>query len=160
MELSKQALFRIATERFNSWSDMYVNSDVSADEMYLDMCASCFSGEKAFDFEDRYMYTEGGTCHFLHKGVDFTVLDLRDMRGDAAYYDICICICQHRDSVGPQDDACWPHFLPDAWLFGSTSDEFEAGRKVDARFVMEADKYIGKIGREKLIELQKPYKEG
>lgn len=160
MELTKQALFNVATERFKSWSEMYVDPDVTPEYMYQDMCASCFSGELAFDWEDRYNYTEDGTCYFLHKGIQFTVIDLRDMRknpktGIANYYDICICICEHKDPDGPEDDACWPHFMPDAWLFGSTLDDFEAGKKVDERFIHEADKYINKIGREKLIELQK-----
>jgi len=155
MEVTKQALFNVAAERFKSWSKMYADPDVTPEYMYQDMCASCFSGEKAFDFEDRYIYTEQGTCYFYHKGVVFTVVDLRDMRKDANYYDICICICEHKSPDGPEDDIQWPHFMEDAWLFGSTSSEFEADNPVDARFIEEADKYIDKIGRDKLIELQK-----
>lgn len=156
MELTKQALFNVATERFKSWSKMYADPDVTPEYMYEDMCASCFSGELAFDWEDRYIYKDGG-CSFKHKGVEFLVASLRDMRPDESlgkerYFDVCVCVCDHKD----EDGLFMYHFLStEAWLYGSGSDEFEEGKVVDARFINEADKYINKIGREKLIELQK-----
>ena len=160
MEVTKQALFNVATERFKSCSKMYADPDITPEYMYQDMCASCFSGELDFDWEDRYIYDEHGGCSFMHKGVEFLVANLRDMRPDKELgkertLDICVCICDHKD----EDNAglFMYHFLStEAWLYGSSSDEFEAGKKVDARFIVEADKYINKIGREKLIDLQKP----
>ena len=46
------------------------------------------------------------------------------------------------------------HVLPDAWLYGSTGDEFEKYRPVHDEFLKAADKFIKKHGQDYLIKNQ------
>mgnify|MGYP006896760059 CR=1 FL=1 len=104
----------------------------------------------------RYMYDDSGCCSFTYKGVEFNVQDLRNMRkvndgrNIELYSDVCIVCCDFKDENG-----CWiMHVLPDAWLYGSTGDEFEKYCPVHSEFLKAADKYIEKYGQEYLIEAQ------
>ena len=121
------------------------------------LCSSIQATENLNDPDDvpRYMYDESGACTFKYKGVEFDVQDLRNMRKDSAhnielYSDVCVVCCQHKE-----EDGSWMmHVLPDAWFYGSSSNEFEKYRPVHNAFLKAADKYIESIGNDKLIKLQ------
>ena len=104
----------------------------------------------------RYMYDNSGSCTFKYKGVEFDVQDLRNMRkcedgrNIELYSDVCVVCCEYKD-----EDGSWMmHVLPDAWLYGSTGDEFEKYRPVHDEFLKAADKFIKKHGQDYLIKNQ------
>ena len=151
--ITKDILFEEAQRRFQSWAKMYGDPNVSAQYMYEDMSASCYCGCPADDFQEivgpkkeepiRYQYKDG-SCSFIVDGIEVMVLDLRDMRKDpvfgaARYADICIPVIHYDDG-----DIRMDHPIPNAWLYGSTSEEFEEGMPVHKEFLDAAREYIKK----------------
>lgn len=149
--ITKEVLFKRAQERFQEWCKMYGDPNVSAQWMYEDMAASCYCGCPADDFPDevkaeqdsviRYQYKDGG-CFFIIDGIEVMVLDLRDMRkdpslGEARYADICIPVIHYDDG-----DIRMDRPIPNTWLYGSTSAEFEEGMPVHKEFLDAAREYI------------------
>ena len=149
--VTKDVLFEKAESRFRSWAQMYGDPNITASYMYEDMSASCYCGCPADDFPDeikteqdpviRYQY-DGGSCFFILDGIEVTVFDLRDMRKDpsidlARYSDVCVLAINYKD----EDGMFLYHIIP-AWLYGSTSDDFNEGKPVDDYFINTAREYI------------------
>lgn len=149
--ITKLDLFEEAQRRFQKWVDMYADPNVSTQYMYEDMSASCYCGCPADDFPDdvkaeqdsviRYQY-DGGSCYFILDGIEITVFDLREMRKDpgidlARYSDVCVLAINYQD----EDGTFLYHIIP-AWLYGSTSDDFDEGKPVDDYFIKAAREYI------------------
>lgn len=149
--ITKDVLFKRAQERFQEWAKIYADPTKTAQWMYEDMAASCYCGCPEDDFPDdvkaesiRYQY-RNGECFFRIDGIEVVVLDLRDMRkdpslGEARYSDVCILTISYTDS--DDDDWYMYHVIPDAWLYGSTSAEFEEGEPVHEKFIKAARDYI------------------
>lgn len=150
--ITKEVLFKKAQKRFQEWVDMYSNPNVSSQYMYEDMAASCYCGEVDYDFPDevkaeqdsviRYQYKDGG-CFFIIDGIEVEVLALRDMREDSSigferYSDVCIPSISYTDI----DGNFIHHPIPNAWLYGSTSSEFDVGMPVHKEFLDAAREYI------------------
>lgn len=152
--VTKDVLFKKAQERFQDWAKMYADNNVSVQWMYEDMCASSFCGCPADDFPDevkaeqdstiRYQYKDGA-CFFMVDDIEVEVLDLRDMREDpsigfARYSDVCIPAINYTDDDGT--GSCMHHPIPDTWLYGSTSSEFNEGKPVHPEFIEAAKDFI------------------
>lgn len=145
----------LKAESLNDYQKTYLEQCKA--ELGACLASSIQATENLNDPDDvpRYMYDESGDCTFMYKGVEFDVQDLRNMRkserlGTELYADVCVVDCEHKD-----DDGCFTaHILPDTWLYGSTSNEFEKYQPVHEHFLKAADDYINKIGLDKLIELQ------
>lgn len=150
--VTKDVLFKIALERFQSWALMYSDTDVSAQWMYEDMSCSCFCGCPADDFPDdvkaeldsiiRYQYKDG-SCFFIVDGIEVEVMDLRSMRessrvGKETYADVCVITISYTD----EDGMYIYHVVPDTWLYGSTSNDFNEGCEVHQEFIDAARDYI------------------
>ena len=150
--ITKLDLFEEAQRRFQEWVDMYADSYTSVEQMYDDMSCSSYSGDPAFDFPDdvkaeqgsviRYQY-EDGNCYFIIDGIKVEVFDLRSMRksprvGKETYADVCILAISYTDS----DGNFMYHLIPNAWMYGSTSDSFDEGAEVHPEFIDAARKYI------------------
>ena len=147
--ITKDKLFETAKERFQSWAKMYADPNESAEDMYEDMSASCYSGDPESDFPDecrdetiRYQYKDGG-CSFMIDGIEVEVLDLREMRKDNTvgferYYDICIPAISYTDKDGDVQ----LHPIPNCWLYGSTTADFNEGEEVHPQFIKAAREYI------------------
>lgn len=149
-QITKDILFERAQERFQSWAKMYGDPCISAQYMYEDMSASCYCGCPADDFPEivspkkviRYHYKDGA-CSFMIDGIEVEVLALRDMREDPSigferYSDVCIPSISYTDP----DGNFIHHPIPNAWLYGSTSDEFAEGKPVHEEFIKAASEYI------------------
>lgn len=151
-QITKDVLFEKAQERFQSWAKMYGDPNVSAQYMYEDMSCSVFSGDPSDDFPEIvgpkkdepicYQYKEGG-CFFILDGIEFMVADLRDMRKSECthtecYFDICTLVISIKDTDGIYKS----DLIPGAWLYGSTSEDFNEGQKVHTEFIEAAKKYI------------------
>lgn len=149
--VTKEVLFKKAQERFQEWARMYTDTDVSAQYMYEDMSCSCYSGCPADDFPEeykaeqdstiKYQY-EDGNCSFMIDGIEVEVQDLRSMResprvGKELYADVCVITISYND-----DDMFMCHVVPDTWLYGSTSCEFNEGMPVHDEFIKAAREYI------------------
>ena len=137
-------------------------------EQYLgaELCCSIQATEQLDDPDDvpRYMYTKEGACSFKIDGVEFEVADLRSMREDpsinkARYFDICCVVCDyHHDDDDP--GIMQYEFVPDAWLFGSTTCEFDKYKPVDSAFIRCCKKFIEEHGgAEKLCKAQEVHDE-
>ena len=151
-QITKDILFKRAQERFQSWAKMYGDPNTSAQYMYEDMSASCYCGCPADDFQEivgpkkedttiRYQYKDGN-CSFMIDSIEVEVLDLREMRDDpsigfARYSDVCIPVISYNE-----DGACMHHPIPNAWLYGSTSADFDVGKPVHKEFIDAAREYI------------------
>lgn len=150
--VTKDVLFERAELRFRSWAQMYGDPNITASYMYEDMSASCFCGCPADDFPDeikaeqdsviRYQY-KNGACFFMIDGIEVEVLALRDMREDPSigferYSDVCVPSISYTDT----DGNFIHHPIPNAWLYGSTSSEFEEGKPVHDEFIKAARDYI------------------
>lgn len=151
--VTKDILFERAQERFKSWAKMYGDPITTAQYMYEDMSASCFCGCPTDDFPEivgpkwvrryvRYHYKDGA-CFFMIDGIEVEVLDLRDMCDDkdlgfARYTDVCIPSISYTDP----DGNFIHHPIPNAWLYGSTSNCFDEGKPVHAEFINAAREYI------------------
>ena len=150
-QITKEVLFERAQERFQSWVRIYADPTKTAQWMYEDMSASCFCGCPADDFPEIvgpkkevlvYQY-RNGMCFFMVDGIEVDVLDLRDMREDptvgmARYSDVCIPSISYTDT----DGNFIHHPIPNAWLYGSTSDSFDEGKPVHKEFIEAAREYI------------------
>lgn len=151
-QITKEILFKRAQERFQEWCKMYGDPNVTAQYMYADMSCSCYSGCPADDFPDevkaeqdsviRYQYKDGD-CFFMIDGIEVEVQDLRSMResprvGKELYADICVLTVSYND-----DDGIYMyHVIPNTWLYGSTSDDFNEGEPVHEEFIKAAREYI------------------
>lgn len=149
--ITKLDLFEEAQKRFQKWVDMYANPDISEQQMYEDMSCSCYSGCLADDFPEevkaeqdstiKYQYKDG-MCSFMIDGIEVEVQDLRGMResprvGKELYTDICVLTVSYND-----DDMFMYHVIPNTWLYGSTSDDFNEGQPVHEEFIKAAREYI------------------
>ncbi len=150
--VTKDVLFEKAELRFRSWAQMYGDPNVTASYMYEDMSASCYCGCPADDFPDdvkaeqdstiRYQYKDGN-CSFIVDSIEVEVMDLRSMRESprtcmALYTDICVLSISYTDEDG--NYTC--HIISNAWLYGSTSHDFDEGKPVHAEFINAARDYI------------------
>lgn len=150
--VTKDVLFKRAQERFQDLAKAYADPSISAQHMYEDMSCSCYSGCPADDFPDevkaeldsiiRYQYKDG-MCSFMIDGIEVEVLALRDMREDPSigferYSDVCIPSISYTDT----DGNFIHHPIPDAWLYGSTSHDFDEGQPVHDEFIKAARDYI------------------
>lgn len=149
--ITKEVLFAEAQRRFQSWVEMFANHDISVQHMYEDMSCSCYCGNPADDFPDavkaeqdgiiRYQYKDGN-CSFMIDDIEVEVQDLRSMResprvGKALYADICIPTISYKE-----DGSFITHPIPDVWLYGSTSNDFDEGEPVHQEFIDAARDYI------------------
>ena len=150
--ITKDVLFKKAQEIFKAWAEMYTDPDISAQWMYEAMSCSCYCGCPADDFPDevkaeqdsviKYQYKDG-MCSFMIDDIEVEVQDLRSMResprvGKETYADICVLTISYND-----DDGMYMyHVVPDAWLYGSTSHDFDEGKPVHEEFIDAARKYI------------------
>lgn len=150
--VTKDVLFKRAQERFQEWCKVYADPDKTAQWMYEDMSCSCYSGCPADDFPDevkaeqdsaiRYQYKDG-MCSFMIDGIEVEVQDLRSMRksprvGKELYANICVLTISYND-----DDGMYMyHVIPNTWLYGSTSDDFNEGEPVHEEFIKAARDYI------------------
>lgn len=150
--ITKDVLFKRAQERFQEWCKMYADPDISAQYMYEDMSASCYCGCPADDFpvqvkaeQDsviRYQYKDGD-CFFIVDGIEVEVMDLRSMResprvNKETYADVCVITISYTD----EDGMYMYHVVPDTWLYGSTSNDFDEGCEVHPEFINAARDYI------------------
>lgn len=147
--ITKDVLFERAKERFLSWSKMFTDPNVSATYMYEDMSASCYCGCPADDFPDdfkqepKYHYEDDSSnCFFMLDGIKFNVYDLRSMRpcnrvDKETYTDVCVLNCDYLEN-----DVMFYHIIPDTWLYGSSSNEFDEGKPVHQYFIDAAKKFI------------------
>ncbi len=150
--ITKDVLFQRAQERFQEWCKMYGDPNITASYMYEDMAASCYSGSPADDFpvqvkaeQDsviRYQYKDGG-CSFIVDGIEVEVMDLRSMRvsprvNKETYADVCVLTISYTD----EDGMYLYHVVPDAWLYGSTSEDFNEGQEVHPEFIEAARDFI------------------
>lgn len=150
--ITKDVLLKYAQDMFQQWIKEYADQGLSAQYMYEDMCCSIFSGEVATDFPNtpntepddtiRYQYRDGA-CYFIVNGIEVDVLDLRDMRkasdiGIERYVDICIPSIMYKD----EDGSLLYHLIPGAWLYGSTTSDFNKGEEVHQQFIDAAKDYI------------------
>lgn len=144
--ITKLDLFEEAQKRFQKWVDMYANPDVSEQTMYEDMSCSCYSGNPEDDFPVsgiiRYQYRDGN-CYFIIDDIEVEVQDLRSMResprvGKETYADVCVLTISYTD----EDGMYMYHVVPDAWLYGSTSHDFDEGAEVQPEFINAAREYI------------------
>lgn len=130
-------------------------------EMHLgaDLASSIQAAATLVDPDDlpRYQYKKG-SCYFVLDGVTFIVADLRDMRGDHCFFDVC---CVLIDYVKDDEEGTSTYeFVPDAWLYGSTSDEFDEYHEVHPEFINKCRKFIEEHGgAEYLREMQKDEEE-
>ena len=148
--VTKDKLFKIARERYIYWTDMYVDDSISAENMYENMSVSRFSGCPTDDFPDecaneliRYQYKDGG-CSFMVDDIEVEVLDLRNLRKSKRvdyelYTDTCVLSITYKDE--PSGGLLF-HIIPDALLYGSTTEDFDEGNEVDPIFIAAARKYI------------------
>lgn len=150
--ITKDLLFEEAQRRFQSWAKMYGDPNVSAQYMYEDMSASCYCGCPADDFQEivgpkkedtiRYQYRDGD-CFFMIDDIEVGVHDLRSMRESSrvnkeTYADVCVLTVSYID----EDDNYMYHVIPNAWLYGSTSHDFDAWHEVHPEFITAAREYI------------------
>lgn len=147
--ITKDMLFKYVQDRFQQWIKIYTDQGLTAQYMYEDMCCSIFSGEVATDFPNakpddtiRYQYDDNAACYFMLDGIRIDVCDLREMRKKPnlsieMYLDICIPCISYKE-----DDNFITHPIPNAWLYGSTSSEFDEGKEVHPEFINAARDYI------------------
>ena len=154
------SLRRLLAENYDELTE-YQKTYLETCKSELGACLACSiqATNNLNDPDDvpRYMYDNYGSCTFKYKGVEFDVQDLRNMRkvndgrNIELYSDICVVCCDYTD-----EDGSWMmHVVPDAWLYGSTGDEFEKYRPVHSEFLEAADKFIEKHGQDYLIKNQK-----
>ena len=87
--ITKEVLFKRATERFKDWVRMYDDPNISATYMYEDMSASCYCGAPHDDFPEAFKTREmpvkndATSDFFIYKGITFRVT--RDETDDKEY---------------------------------------------------------------------------
>lgn len=150
--VTKDTLFKRALERFQSWAKMYGDPNITASYMYEDMAASCYSGDPKDDFPEEYKaeqdptiryHYDDGNCSFMIDDIEVEVQDLRSMResprvGEELYTDVCILTISYTD----EDGNYMYHPIPDTWLYGSTSHDFDDGEPVHDQFIEAARDFI------------------
>lgn len=148
--VTKEMLLKRAQERFHTWIHMFA-TDATAQQMYEDMSCSAFSGNPEDDFPEiighkpdviKYQYQDGG-CYFMVDGIEVEVQDLRNMResprtGKELYTDICVLTISYTD----EDGMYMYHVVPNTWLYGSRSSEFDEDKPVHKEFIDAAREYI------------------
>ena len=149
--ITKDVLFKRAQERFQEWCKVYADPSKTTQWMYEDMSCSCYCGCPADDFPDdvkaeqdsiiRYLYKDG-ECFFMIDGIEVEVLDLRSMResprvNKETYVDACVLSISYIE-----EGSCLLHLLPDTWLYGSTSSDFDVGKPVHGLFIKAARDFI------------------
>lgn len=138
-----------ASNRFNAIVNACMNSKDYNTIVGL-TCASLYGGEDTMPQEKEkekeniimYQYKDGG-CFFIIDGIEIDVLSLRDMHDDpslgfARYSDVCIPSISYTDS----DGNFMHHPIPDTWLYGSTSHDFDEGKPVHQEFIDAARDFI------------------
>ena len=113
-------------------------------------CASLYGGEDDMPVEKEYVikyHYKDGMCFFMIGGIEVEVQDLRAMResprvGKELYSDVCVPTISYTDEDG--NYMC--HVIPNAWLYGSTSDEFNEDKPVHQEFIEAARNYIKEHG--------------
>lgn len=150
--VTKEVLFKRAQERFQEWCKVYADPNVTTQWMYEDMSASCYCGCPADDFPDevkaeqdstiKYQYKDG-MCFFMIDDIEVEVQDLRSMReslrvGKELYADVCVLTISYTD----EDGMYMYHVVPNAWLYGSISHDFDEGKPVHEEFIKAAREYI------------------
>ena len=152
--ITKSDLLDKAQGRFREWIDMYADSYISIEQMYEGMSCSIYTGDPAYDFPDdvkaeqdsviRYQYKDG-SCYFVVDDIEVEVLDLRSMRksprvGKETYADVCILTISYTDN--DNYGSYIHHVIPNTWLYGSASEEFDEGAEVHKEFINAARAYI------------------
>lgn len=150
--VTKDVLFKQAQERFAYWAKLYGDSNISLQYMYEDMACSIFSGDPEADFPEivgpkkekliRYHYNVG-SCYFIIDDIIVEVLDCREMRKDPEvhterYSDVCVLTISYTDEDGNYTH----HIIPNAWLYGSTGEDFDENAEVQPEFIEAARDYI------------------
>ena len=149
-QITKEDLLRTVQNKLMLCAKMFWDSSVTAQQMYEEVSCSCLSGDPELDFPEivgpkkviRYHYNNGA-CFFMIDGIEVEVLALRDMCEDPSigferYSDVCIPSISYTDT----DDNFIHHPIPNAWLYGSTSSEFDEGKPVHKEFIDAAREYI------------------
>lgn len=148
--ITKDKLFKYAQEEFEHLIKIYADPRLSAQHMYEVMCCSVFGGDPAYDFPDekqddttRYQY-EDGSCYFIVDGIKVEVFDLCSMRVSSrvdkeTYVDVCVPCITYKDETNGN---FMYHPIPGAWLYGSTSEDFNEGQPVHRQFIYAAQEYI------------------
>lgn len=145
VKLNYNQIITDASNRFNAIVNACTNSKDYNTIVGL-TCASLYGGEDDMPVEKddaiRYQYRDG-MCFFMIDNIEIEVQDLRGMResprvGKELYADICIPTISYVESDGMYIQ----HVIPNAWLYGSTSDEFNEGHVVHPEFINAAREYI------------------
>lgn len=150
--ITKDKLFEKVQKRFQFFIMVYTDNNLSAQDMYEEMSCSMVSGNPEHDFPDevkaeqdstiRYQYRDGN-CYFIIDDIEVEVQDLRSMRkspcvGKETYANVCVLTISYTD----EDGMYMYHVVPDAWLYGSMSHDFDEGEPVHDQFIAAARKYI------------------
>lgn len=109
-------------------------------DLGAELCTSIQSSENLCELQNvspYYQYNEEGGCYFMVDGIEVMVADLRDMRGDQKYFDICVPVIDYKE-----DDIWIQHVIPDCWLYGSRGEEFDDFKPVHEEFLNAARQYI------------------
>lgn len=150
--VTKEDLLHAVQNRLMQCTKMFWDPDTTVQQMYEDLSCSIFSGDPEYDFPDKvkaeqdfaicYQYKDGN-CSFMIDGIEVEVQDLRSMResprvGKELYADVCVLTISYTE----EDGMYMYHVVPDAWLYGSTSDDFNEGMPVHQEFIDAARDYI------------------
>ena len=75
-KLTKEELLNKAQERFNAWVKMYVDTNVTAEQMYEDMTCSVFTGDANYDkitnddpekwLQEHDEHWNESTCYYMY----------------------------------------------------------------------------------------------
>lgn len=138
-KLNYKQIMKDATERYHQIIDECINAQ-DYDKLVSLTCESLYGGEDTMPVDAiiiRYQYTANGDCYFMVDGIEVLVADLRDMRGKHSFFDVCLPVISYKD-----DDVHIYHVIPNTWLYGSTSEEFDKGKPVHTEFINAAREYI------------------
>lgn len=146
-KLNYKQIITDASNRFNAIVNACMNTKDYNTIVGL-TCASLYGGEDTIPQEKeqasviKYQYKDG-LCSFVIDGIEIEVQDLRGMResprvGKELYADICVPTISYTD----EDGMYMYHVVPNTWLYGSTSDEFNEGKPVHQEFIDAAREYI------------------
>lgn len=153
--VTKKELFEEAQVRFQSWVDMYIDSSVSAQNMYENMSCSCYSGNPADDFPDDVKDEQEPVLKenfaFDYKGYKFelssctTLTNIEQVLGitkenfiqkfpNGVFTDRYVCWMWGRTD-------CVAYLIPGAWLWGASID-LKVGSRVDKQILANIDKFL------------------
>lgn len=133
-----------ASNRFNAIVNACMNSKDYNTIIGL-TCASLYSEDTMPQEKEniiKYQYKDG-MCFFIVDDVEVEVQDLRSMRessrvGRELYADVCVLTVSYTE----EDGMYMYHVIPDTWLYGSTSHDFDEGEPVHQEFINAARDYI------------------